>query len=119
IAGVVNFITRTDQQGFQAGADYRWVDRSDGDWTASLSWGGQSGPVRLFVSGGWQKRSELRTTDRDWAYLDYEQNPQGGFSGGGNPGNFDFDATLGGIRFDADEGCEGVGGFRSLPGSAA
>src|SRR5690606_39229087 len=24
-----------------------------------------------------------------------------------------------GIRFDADEGCEGVGGFRSLPGSTA
>ena len=31
IAGVVNFITRTDQDGFLAAGDYRWVDGSEGD----------------------------------------------------------------------------------------
>jgi len=119
IAGVVNFITRTDQQGFLAAGDYRYVEGSSGDWTGALSWGGEVGGARLFLSGGYQRRGELRSTDRDYGMLPFELNPQGGYSGGGNPGNFDFDATLNGIRFDADEGCTGVGGFRSLPGSAA
>src|SRR5690606_8814148 len=52
-------------------------------------------------------------------YRPYAANPQGGWSGGGSPGNFDFDATLNGVRFDADEGCADVGGFRSLAGSGA
>src|SRR5690606_12339813 len=119
IAGVVNFITRTDQNGFLAAGDYRWVDGSDGDWNAALSWGGDVGPARLFVSGGYQHRSELTALDRSYGVLDYAQNPQGGWTGGGAPGNFDFDATLNGVSFNADNGCEGVGGFRSLPGSAA
>ena len=112
IAGVMNFITKTRQNGVQFSADYRWIDGSNGDWTAGLSWGGEVGPARVFVSGGWQKRSELRATDRSWGVLPYDANPQGGYSGGGNPGNFDFNATLGGIAFTADQGCEGVGGFR-------
>lgn len=119
IAGVVNFITRTDQQGFIAAGDYRYVEGSEGDWNGALSWGGELGPVRLFVSGGYQHRGELTTLDRDFAIQPYEANPQGGWSGGGAPGNFDFDATLNGVRFDADDGCAAVGGFRSLPGSTA
>ena len=117
IAGVVNFITRTDQEGFLASGDYRYVQGSSGDWNAALSWGGQLGPARVLVSGGYQRRGELTTLDRDFSYRAYEENPQGGWSGGGSPGNFDFDATLNGVRFDADEGCTDVGGFRSLPGS--
>ncbi|WP_126174030.1 TonB-dependent receptor plug domain-containing protein [Altericroceibacterium xinjiangense] len=119
IAGVVNFITRTDQDGFLASGDYRYVRGSDGDWTGALSWGGDLGPARVFVAGGYQHRSELAVTDRDWALQPYGVNPQGGFSGGGSPGNFDFNGSTGGIRFDADEGCEALGGFRSLPGSTA
>lgn len=119
IAGVVNFITRTDQRGFLAAGDYRYVEGSEGDWNGALSWGGELGGVRLFVSGGYQHRGDLTTLDREFSYLPYEANPQGGWTGGGAPGNFDFDATLGGVRFDADEGCAAVGGFRSRPGSAA
>jgi iron complex outermembrane recepter protein len=119
IAGVVNFITRTDQRGFLASADYRFVEGSEGDWNAALSWGGQIGPARVLVSGGYNHRGELTTLDRDFSYLTYPENPQGGWSGGGAPGNFDFDATLNGVRFDADDGCSAVGGFRSLPGSTA
>jgi iron complex outermembrane receptor protein len=119
IAGVVNFITRTDQDGFLAAGDYRWVDGSEGDWNAALSWGGDFGPARLFVSGGYQHRGELTALDRSFGVLGYPENPQGGWTGGGAPGNFDYNATVGGVRFDADDGCEGVGGFRSLPGSAA
>ena len=119
IAGVINFVTRTTQEGFLASGDYRWVDGSEGDWNAALSWGGQLGPARVLLSGGYQHRGELTTRDRGFSYLPYGANPQGGWSGGGAPGNFDFDATLNGVRFDADEGCEAVGGFRSLAGSSA
>lgn len=119
IAGVVNFITRTDQQGFLISGDFRHVDGSNGDWNGAASWGGELGGVRLFLSGGYQHRSELTTMDRDFATLPYDQNPQGGWSGGGSPGNFDFNGTVGGTRFDADEGCEDLGGFRSRAGSTA
>jgi iron complex outermembrane receptor protein len=119
IGGVVNFITRTRQDGLFASGDYRYVDGSKGDWNATLSWGGRLGPVRLLVSGGYSHRSELTVLDRDFAYQPYDANPQGGWSGGGSPGNFDFDATLNGVSFDADEGCTATGGFRSLAGSSA
>lgn len=117
IGGVANFITRTDQQGFLLAGDYRLVDGSDGDWGVSGSWGGTFTGGRAFLSAGYQRRSALPTTARDFALRPYEENPQGGWTGAGNPGNFDFDATLGGLSFTADEGCEALGGFRSLPGS--
>ena len=119
IAGVVNFITRTDQHGFVASGDYRYIRGSDGDWTGALSWGGRLGAARLFLSAGYQHRSELRVTDRDYVNRGFAENPQGGWSGGGNPGNFDFDAGGGGFAFVADQGCAGLGGFRSRPGSSS
>jgi len=119
IAGVVNFITRTEQDGFLASADYRHISGSNGDWTGALSFGRDFGEARLLLSAGYQHRSELRVTDRDFTLRPYSENPQGGYSGGGNPGNFDFDASRGGTAFTADEGCEALGAFRSLPGSSA
>src|SRR5690554_6919046 len=85
IAGVVNFITRTDQLGFLASGDYRWIEGSEGDWNAALSWGGDLGPARVLLSGGYQHRGELTTLDRGFSYLPYEANPQGDWSGGGAP----------------------------------
>lgn len=119
IAGVVNFITRERQDGFLASADYRLIEGSNGDWSGALSWGGSMGRARLLLSAGYQHRSELRPSDRAATLRAYPQNPQGGWSGGGNPGNFDFDAGVNGIAFAADEGCEALGGFRSLPGSTS
>ncbi len=119
IAGVVNVITRSGQVGFRASGDYRYVEGSQGDWTGGLSWGGDLGPVRLFVAGGYQHRSELVTTDRTWGVQPYAANPQGGWTGGGAPGNFDFNGSVGGTRFDADLACSSFGAFRSLPGSNA
>ncbi|WP_347303473.1 TonB-dependent receptor [Croceibacterium sp. TMG7-5b_MA50] len=119
IGGVVNFITRTDQQGFTASAAYRLIDGSDGDVNGALAWGGRIGPVRAFLSAGYQRRSELMAGDRRAVLRPFAENPQGGWTGGGNPGNFDWDGPLNGTAFTADEGCEGLGGFRSLPGSNA
>jgi iron complex outermembrane receptor protein len=113
IGGAVNFITRTDQTGFTASAAHRFIDGSNGDSNAALGWGGRIGPVRAFLSAGYQHRSELMAGDRRAVLRPYAENPQGGWSGGGNPGNFDWDGPLNGTGFTADEGCEGLGGFRS------
>lgn len=129
IAGVVNFITRSDQEGFQAQGDYRYIRGSSGDYTGTISYGHTGDNFQVFASFGYQHRSELRTTDRDFTVQPYANNPQGGFTGGGSPGNFDFNATapftdgtgrsFGAVNFIRDLGCEAVGGFRSLPGSTA
>ncbi len=129
IAGVVNFITRTDQEGFLASGDYRYIDGSDGDYGGAVSYGHTGERFRILASFGYQHRSELRTTDRAGIIVrPYPFNPQGGFTGGGNPGNFDFNATVpftdttsgvnyGAVNFIRDLGCTDLGGFRSLPGS--
>ena len=114
IAGVVNFITRTDQKGFLASGDYRYVRGSKGDYTGNLSFGHNGNGLHFLASIGYQHRSELRTTDRDFTVQPYANNPQGGYTGGGNPGNFGFAASANFVR---DLGCEGLGGFRSVAGS--
>ncbi len=142
IAGVVNFITRTNQDGFKASADYRYIAGSKGDYGGAVSFGHNGDTARFFVSAGYQKRSELQTIDRDFVVRPYAENPQGGYSGGGNPGNFDFNATVpftapngtvftgistsgataglfNGLNFIRDLGCEALGGTRSLPGSTS
>ncbi len=117
VAGVVNFITRSEQQGFLASGDYRYIRGSSGDYTGSISFGHHKDGFLVFGAVGYQHRSELRTTDRSFAVQPYPNNPQGGYTGGGSPGNFDFNATVGGVAFSADQGCTTLGGFRSLPGS--
>ncbi len=118
IAGVVNFITKTQQEGFLASGDYRYIPGSKGDYGGALSFGHDQDGFRVFISAGYQHRSELRTTDRAFTVQPYENNPQGGYTGGGNPGNFDFNGPfVGGNVFSADLGCTALGGFRSVTGS--
>ena len=117
VAGVVNFITRSEQKGFLASGDYRYIDGSDGDYTGALSYGYHKNGFQVLASFGYQHRSELRTTARPFTVQPYPNNPQGGYTGGGNPGNYDFNATVGGLSFTADQGCTTLGGFRSAPGS--
>ena len=117
IGGVVNFITRTNQDGFRVSGDYRYIKGSEGDFGGAISFGRELGAGRFLISAGYQRRSELQTTDRDFVIQPYPTNPQGGWTGGGNPGNFDFNATVGGLAFTTDLGCTALGGFRSLTGS--
>lgn len=119
IAGVVNFITRDRQEGFIFGGDYRYIKGSNGDWTANGSYGHSGDGFRMLAAFGYQHRSQLATTERDFLISDYASNPQGGYSAGGNPGNFDFNGSaVGGVTFVRDLGCTSLGGFRSLPGSS-
>lgn len=104
VAGVVNFITRSDFEGFEVGGDYKFVDGSDGDYTVNAVGGWQTDFGSFLLAGGYQYRSELATTERDWALRDFLGNPQGGYSLVGNPGAFlpvsAAFAPTGGVRRD-------------------
>lgn len=88
VAGVVNFITRSDYEGFEVGGDYKFVDGSDGDYTLNAVGGWKTDFGNFMLAAGYQHRSELSTTERDWALRDFLGNPQGGWSLVGNPGAF-------------------------------
>ncbi|MEG3180692.1 TonB-dependent receptor domain-containing protein [Sphingomonas sp. LT1P40] len=113
IAGVVNFITRTNQRGFQGAASYKFIDGSDGDVDLSLSYGHVGENLRVLFAAGFQKRGQLMAKERDWAIRPYAENPQGGWTGGGNPANFLFLSAAGspvtGVVGDAS--CASLGGF--------
>jgi iron complex outermembrane receptor protein len=97
IGGVVNFITRTDLQGFEANAQYQAIDGSDGDYEASLAWGYKGDRSDGMVSLGYRHRSELALSERDWALrtgpTGYLENPLGGWAGTGNPGQYNTATT--------------------------
>ncbi len=88
VAGVVNFITRDNFEGFEVGGDYKFVDGSDGDYTLNAVAGVDTDFGNFMLAAGYQHRSELATTERDWALRDFLGNPQGGWSLVGNPGSF-------------------------------
>lgn len=87
IAGVVNFITRKNLVGWTASADYRYIDGSDGDYTASVAYGKDFENGNVLITAGLQHRSELSMLERDWAFLPYNVNPSG-WSVYGTPGAF-------------------------------
>jgi iron complex outermembrane receptor protein len=88
IGGVVNFITKRNYNGFEIGGDARYVPGTRGDYTVNATWGHTFGDWNFMVSAGYQHRSELDVLDRDWAHRRYDQNPEGGWTGGGNPESF-------------------------------
>ena len=121
IAGVVNFITRTDQEGFRAAGSYKFIKSTDGDIDASLSYGHVGDNFRFLAAVGFSKRAELLARDRDFAVQPYTVNPQGGWTGGGNPASFllvgpsatpgvntPYSGVLG------DTSCTALGGFVNI-----
>ncbi|HYE45561.1 MAG TPA: TonB-dependent receptor, partial [Caulobacter sp.] len=119
IGGVVNFITRTGQNGGELGFDYRHIDASDGDYTAGVSYGFGLGSLDVFLAAGYQHRSELRVLDRDFSSPDYLENPQGGYTAVGNPGSYvplgaGFTA-IGATRRDVN--CASLDGFAGFSGA--
>ena len=69
--------------------------------------------LHVLVAGGFQYRGELLARDRDFAIRPYAFNPQGGFTGGGNPSEF-IPAGAGGTatsgQFTVDASCAPLGG---------
>jgi outer membrane receptor protein involved in Fe transport len=127
VAGVANFITRKNFQGVEIQGDYRFIDDSDGDWTASILGGINLGDdVNLMAGFGYRHRSPLAAIDRDFANLTPDINPSP-YSGIVNPAQYfpafrangpirdqqpgpKPNATLlgGGVQ---DVGCTELGGF--------
>ncbi|MEM1036846.1 MAG: TonB-dependent receptor [Pseudomonadota bacterium] len=88
IAGVVNFITRDDLDGFEIGGNYTTYEGTDGEFDISAAYGFQGDGWNWVTSVGYQKREEVPLLEKDWAILDFAENPVGGWSTIGNPGSF-------------------------------
>ncbi|HEX7945462.1 MAG TPA: TonB-dependent receptor [Phenylobacterium sp.] len=119
IAGVANFITRTNFSGLEAQADYRYVDGSKGDYTGSILYGWQGDTSNLLISLGYQHRSELSDTDRSFTKTPYLTNPSG-WSVLGNPGAYTIRGGPTGtttVGFAVDANCTAVGGFAGFTGT--
>jgi len=116
IGGVVNFITRTNFDGLEVGGSYRYIDGSKGDWDATAVWGKVWDNGNVLLSGGYQQRGELRTTDRSWAQRPFTDSAEGGWSGGSSVTAFipiAQNAAGGWIPvagFQLDSGCTPLGG---------
>ena len=119
IAGVVNFITRENFNGLEISGDYRWVPDTDGDWNAAVNWGWTGERASVFLSAGYQHRSELNTTDRDFTQSSYLENPDGGYSAANNPGTFlSYVSPSGaGARLFRDPQCTALGGYAGFSGT--
>ncbi len=92
IGGVVNFITRTDLDGFEFSGQYQFIDGSDGDYEANLAWGKKWDNADALITLGYRHRSQLPIQERDWALRTgvdgFLQNPLGGWASTGNPGQY-------------------------------
>ena len=128
IAGVMNFITRSDFVGLEVSANHKTIADADGDTEAGLIWGGEvaDGRGHLVSSFSFIDRGELTLSDRDWAVLPYADSPTGGWSSVGRPSvvvplqRWDplAAAGLGGftgllLAGIVDPNCEALGGART------
>ncbi|WP_340692848.1 TonB-dependent receptor [Hyphomonas sp.] len=116
IAGVVNFITNRDLDGFEVGGSYSQFDGSDGDYDLSGAYGLQGQNFSWVTSVGYNKRTEVALNEKDWAVLPNADNPVGGWSSLSNPGYYVPLGVVGGAVSPIqgptnDTGCEDVGGL--------
>ena len=64
--GVVNFITRDRFVGLEMDGQYKYVDGSDGDYSASILGGIGDDRVNFMWSGEYEHRSRLHSLERDF-----------------------------------------------------
>ncbi|MEO7690654.1 MAG: TonB-dependent receptor [Sphingomonas sp.] len=112
VAGVVNFLTKTDQKGFVVSASHKFVSDSVGDYDISASFGHQGNGFRVLFAAGYQTRGELLARERSFAIQPFATNPEGGFTGGGNPATFLALGPTGAVitGFTPDASCVPLGG---------
>ncbi|WP_309646386.1 TonB-dependent receptor [Phenylobacterium sp.] len=129
IGGVVNFITRTDLDGFEVSAQYQAISGSDGDYEGSIAWGKKWERADALISLGYRRRSEMPIFERDWAIRTgpngYLENPLGGWAGTGNPGQYNTATSAANFAAGSltgslpDIGCAANGGAPYVLGSAS
>ncbi len=90
IAGVANFITRSDFQGLEIGGSFKDIDASDGDWDINAIFGTGGDNWNWTIAAEYGERGELPIRERDWALVQTDVNPVAGWSGIGNPGTAYF-----------------------------
>jgi len=105
VAGVVNFITRSDVNGLELSASGKYIDEGDGDWDIGLLGGGDWGIGRWLAAFSYNRRNELANDSREEVIatrIDIEplQRRVLGVSALGNPGAF--------IPIDATTAIDGV-----------
>lgn len=115
IAGVANFVTRRNFDGVEVAGDWNFVRGSKGNYKASALLGKTFGAANFIVGIGYQHRSELATTKRDFTQIPYAVNPSG-WSFLDNPGSYlpRLNATpLAGVTMDANrlDACTSLGGI--------
>lgn len=114
VGGVVNFITRRDLDGLELNGNYTYIDGSGGDYDISAAYGWVFDRGNALITATHKRRSELRTTDRDWALLPFAENFFGGWSTASNPGVFQTGPSLASpATFNQsflDNGCTAFGG---------
>lgn len=116
VAGVANFITRSDFTGFEVQGDYTIIDGSDGNYSVSGLAGFELGSANLVIGAGWQHRSELGANKREFSTLDYTVNPSA-YSGLATPALFGVTylsniGTPPNFTYAPDVGCGDLGGYQ-------
>ncbi len=114
IAGVVNFITKKNQQGLEVSGDYKYVNKSDGDYNFSATYGWTGDRANLLLSAGYQHRSTLAAKDRSFINQPFLNSPEGGYSAAGNPSSF---VNLSNGQIFRDPQCATLGGFAGFSGA--
>jgi outer membrane receptor protein involved in Fe transport len=121
VAGVVNFITRSDFRGIEFQGAYKGVDDADDDdYDASGIVGFGTDRLDMIVAGGYQFRGKLQAREKDWALNPFTVNRSpGGFSFIGSPGTYyplDGAGDPGSLGTGTpDPDCETVGGTLNGP----
>lgn len=110
VAGVANFITRKNFEGVEVQADYKFIEDSDGDYTASILGGFNAGPDVNFLAGfGYRHRSPLAAINRDFSSRPLSVNPAPA-SGIVNPAQYFPALRLTGPLRDNDPGVDQASG---------
>ncbi len=111
IAGVVNFITRDDFEGFDIGGSFQSFDGTDGEYDIDAAYGFQGDNISWVTSVGYQFRNEVPLLEKDWAILPFAENPVGGWSSLSNPGRYVPLGVAGPLAANVNDlGCEPLGG---------
>ena len=110
IGGVVNFITRTDLNGFEVNGEYSAIHGSEtGDYQGSIAWGHRFENGNVLLTAGYRHRGRVDVHDTSYGILPYTSPNYGGWSGNSNPGNYVAN-TVGGALVLRDNGCTELGG---------
>ncbi len=112
VAGVANFLTRDDFEGFEVSAAHEHFAGA-GDTNTGVIWGEKLGSAHAVIAAEWMRRQELKITERDYLLQPWHGDGQRlGWSSIGNPGTFAVGSPAPWTATIHAPLCEQFGGFR-------